>query len=608
MTRYRAFGLLILLLGILFPNAASAGNYKNFEVALYCRVYEVRQMKDPQWLESRWEYLNKIVPIDKVYLETHRDTIVAEAELIQQLKKWFAARGVKTAGGITLTVNEANRFETYCYSKPDHRKKVQEVVEHTARLFDEMIFDDFFFTNCKCDECIRLKGTRSWTDFKLAQMVDVAQNLVAKPARAVNPKVRLTLKYPNWYDHFQYLGYDMAQLPKIFDKIYAGTETRAYETDTQHLQPYQGFSIITHFNNIKPGGVLGGWVDTGGFSPERYKEQLILTLFARPPEITLFDIRQMVQAGPSGLTSRAAPVAGAAFREVDEFLGKLGKPVGLKAYKPPNSSGDDFLHPFIGMIGVPVEITPSFPAAESTILLTEAAKADPALVSKIKKQLADGKTVVITCNLLRDLQDKGLRDIVELTYTDKKVAISRFGGRGAPAASSKPVIFPRILYGTNDAWETIHGLTNSMGYPILLQAGYSKGSLYVLNVPDDLGDFYELPEAVLNQIRNVLGRDLPVRIEGPSKVSLLLYDNNSFIVESFRNEAAKIRVTVPESMARLVDLRTGETLSGQAMPSFGRGFMGAAPGAAPAPSRYAFQMELAPHSYRVFSAAGSGAQ
>jgi hypothetical protein len=65
---------------------------------------------------------------------------------------------------LPITVNERNRFETYCYTNPEHRKKLKEVVEYTARLFDEIILDDFFFTNCKCESCIQAKGEKSWTN------------------------------------------------------------------------------------------------------------------------------------------------------------------------------------------------------------------------------------------------------------------------------------------------------------------------------------------------------------------------------------------------------------------------------------------------------------
>ena len=58
---------------------AGGNNYKSFDVALYSRVYETQQMKDPAWLESHWAAVSKNVKVDKIYLETHRDTVIPRA-------------------------------------------------------------------------------------------------------------------------------------------------------------------------------------------------------------------------------------------------------------------------------------------------------------------------------------------------------------------------------------------------------------------------------------------------------------------------------------------------------------------------------------------------
>src|ERR1035437_9648791 len=108
---------------------ASGNNYKNFDVAVYSRVYETKQMKDPAWLESHWEAISRNMKVDKIYLETHRDTAVVDQATLDQATKFFQSKGVKVSGGITVTVSEANQFETYCYSNPEHRQKLKDVVE-----------------------------------------------------------------------------------------------------------------------------------------------------------------------------------------------------------------------------------------------------------------------------------------------------------------------------------------------------------------------------------------------------------------------------------------------------------------------------------------------
>jgi len=610
MTRALTTNIRLIGFAVLAASAAMAGgnNYKNFDVALYSRVYETQQMKDPVWLENHWAAVTKNMKVDKIYLETHRDLVVVDQATLDTAKKFFQSKGVKVAGGITVTVSEANQFQTYCYSNPELRQKLKDVVEFTAKNFDEFILDDFFFTDCKEDSDIAAKGNLSWTDFRLKQMDEAARNLIIGPARAVNPKVKVIIKYPNWYDHFQYLGFNLETEPKLFDKIYTGTETRD-PSGNQHLQQYHGYSIVRYFENLKPGGNAGGWVDQGGMNlPNRFEEQLWLTLFAKAPEITIFNIGAIYSptTNPDGTVvpdSRAAKLAGPVFEKVDSFIGKLGTPIGVKSYKPFHSSGEDHLPSYLGMVGIPMDIVPEFPAQDKTILLTEQAKFDPNIVAKIKKQLVDGKTVVITSGLLKALQGKGIEDIVELEYTGRTVATREFtggrGGRGAPKLD-EPILIPEIRYATNDSWEVVSAFTSSnrtSGTPILLSTKYSKGLFYVLTIPQAEGDLYNYPQNVLTSIRNVLAKDMFVRLDAPAMVSLFAYDNDKFIVESFADNAVQARIITDGRITKLHDMVTGEELTGQtAQGGFGGGRGGAAPaaGAGQAPAAAGGRVGQAP--------------
>ena len=68
---------------------------------------------------------------------------------------------------------------------------------------------------------------------------------------------------------------------------------------------------------------------------------------------------------------------------------------------------------------------------------------------------------------------------------------------------------------------------------------------------------------MLTAIRNVLCRDLYVRLEAPSQVSLFTYDNDTFIVESFREASDAVRLVCDRRIAKLRDLVTGRELVGQ---------------------------------------------
>ena len=616
-----AVGVLILMCSTF---STSAKGYQNFKVAIYVTARDVNQMSDANWLATRWDEISRQVKVDKIYLETHRNTMLVDGNTVLAAKKFFEDKGVEVAGGITYTIMESNRFQTFCYTKPESRKRVKEIAEYTAKLFDEIILDDFFFTNCKCESCIKAKGDKSWSEFRIDLMKGAARNLVVGPAKAVNPKVKMVIKYPNWYEHFQGCGFNLEAQPKIFDGIYTGTETRDPVYTDQHLQQYESYLIFRYFEKIKPGGNGGGWVDTGSIRyMDRYAEQLWLTLFAKAPEITLFNFNSMLRPIPQeyragwqgsfdfnemmqpikladGTTvapSSMARPAGYSLELVDKFLGKLGNPVGVKSYKPYHSLGEDFLHNYIGMCGIPMDLMPEFPAEANVIFLTESAKFDKKIVAKIKKQLVAGKTVVITSGLYKALQGKGIEDIVELRIGDEKARTKQFQRRWGPVYESKQeIVIPQIKYLTNDSWEEIFCLASGNGYPILHSADYANSRLYILTIPDNYGDLYNLPVEVLTQIRAVLAREMYVRLDGPSQLAMFVYDNDTFIVESFLPEGVDVKIVADKRISKLSDILTGEEISGEAVSTQPRRFGQAAM----APDKTVFKMTIKPHSYRVF--------
>ena len=537
-------------------------NYQNFKVSVYTRAYEVQKMADQHWLDSTWNIISSQVKVDKIYLETHRDQLVVDRPTMENAIKFFRKKGLEVAGGITYTISEANSFETYCYSDPTERAKAKEIAEYTASLFDEFILDDFFFHDCKCEYCIEAKGDRSWTEYRLDLMHDAAENVVLGPAHTVNPDCKVVIKYPNWYDHFPALGFDLDYGPKHFDGIYTGTETRDAASSDQHLQQYLGYNIWRYFDNLNPGHNGGGWVDTGGSRyMERYCEQLWLTLFAKAPEMTLFDYRQMLYDRKVGgfnmepMTFAAA--AGTTLKEVDSVIGQLGAPVGIRSYKPYQSTGDDFLQNYFGMIGLPVEMVPYFPEEDSFIILTEQAAADRDIVPAIERQLRSGKDVMITSGLLRALQDRGIRNIVDIEYTDRKAfATAIKAGWSGIFNLDRPIILQQLSYKTNDSWEMLSAMDGGQGWPVLHRGLYGKGNLYVLVIPDNFADLYRYPAQALNTIRAVASsRTMPVRLEGPAGVSIFCYDNGKCIVESFLDEPVDVTLVYTDGRREPVTLQ-----------------------------------------------------
>ncbi|MFA7089854.1 MAG: hypothetical protein WC128_07535, partial [Bacteroidales bacterium] len=295
---------------------------------------------------------------------------------------------------------------------------------------------------------------------------------------------------------------------------------------------------------------FGGWVDSGGshMGMYRYAEQLWLTLFAKAPEVTLFAYNQLLRQPQLGKTATET------FKNADRFLGELGNPLGIVSYKPFHSTGEDFLPNYLGMTGLPMDIRPCFPEDKQVVLLTEQAKFDPDIASKIKKQLLKGGDVIITTGLVKAIPEK-IASIAEIRCTDLKAIVNDFGWNGK---SDKNLLIPQVLYLTNDSWEIVSAgnpLAKGMtGYPVLLRCPFAEGNMYVLTIPDNFADLYEFPDQALNTIRFFMSRDLDVRIEGPSKIGLFVYDNGTFIVESFLDEPTEVTVVLSTPESSLTEL------------------------------------------------------
>jgi len=246
-----------------------------------------------------------------------------------------------------------------------------------------------------------------------------------------------------------------------------------------------------------------------------------------------------------------AAAVGAFYDEADLFIGQIGEPVGVACYKPYHSYGERLLHEFIGMCGVPLDPYPYYPADAKTVFLTADAAWDKEIVNKIKQSLLKGSRVFITSGLYEKLTGKGIEDILPLEITNRKITTDVFtnsvfgrGNRGYVKAAS-PITLPHAAYNENDIWPLSAALTPYSSHPLLLCGAYGRGSLYVLTVPDAFADLYNLPAETLALLRGEF--NLPVTLECCSRVSLFLYDNNTFILQSFldRPELARVRVNRP---------------------------------------------------------------
>jgi len=585
-------------------------------------------------------------------------TLVDETGL-EKLKKFYQDQGVEVCGGLAYSTTETNGYQGFDYADPENRAFAKKAAELAARHFDEILLDDYFFFDRKTDHDIKAKGKKSWTQYRLETMREVAEDLIVKPAKAVNPRCKVIIKMANWYDQYAGMGNDTEKVPFIADGMFSGTESRVWVGQEQHLQPYLSYDIMRFMDNLKPGVNKGGWVDQGGAFPiDRYSEQLLDTVFARCPEMCCFNYSGMLfTVWSNAITNRAwadqptslnlaevrktissdenptfADIAAYTLGQVDKVLIHVGKPVGIKTYTPYHATGEEFLHDYLGMIGLPMDIFPHFPTNADLVLLTEQAKFDPDIIQKIKAQLKAGKSVCVTSGFLRAMQTRGIEDICEVETTGVTVPVRRFTfangpgspfrgrlgfgrGRGEsagapdPFEASRDLFIPEIKYFnilTHDAWGDVLGVSpGGTTYPVLLSCDYSKGKFYVLTIPNDPSDLYAFPPAVLSIVRKTLCAAEPIRLDnGPAQVALFRYDNDTFIVQNYLPTAAEVTVSVAKKATAIHDLLSGREITPAAATDRGFGGFGGGFGRREPtewPPRTSFEFTVPPHSYLAFA-------
>ena len=525
-------------------------HYRNFLTVTYAPAGYLNDSSLEQ-IKADIEKVGKYIKLDKIYLETYRSEILVEREKMEAIKALFVEKGFAVSGGITTTVKKT-LMGSMCFTDPENRKRLGEISAYTAQLFDEVILDDFYFTNCRCEACIKAKGERDWAEFRLALMNDISENVIIKNAKAANLKVNMIIKFPNWYDSFQANGYNLEDEPKIFDMIYTGTETRDPHYTHQNLPRYLSYFLPRLLEHIKPGKNGGGWYDLFECSLEDYIQQAYLTLFAKCREQMLFCFPLLVNAPPY------AAAVGAFYDEADAFIGQIGEPAGVACYKPYHSHEERLLHEFLGMVGIPFDPYPYYQENAPVVFLTADAAWDDEIVAKIKQSLLNGSKVFITSGLYEKLAGKDIEDILPMEITGRKITTDTFTnsafGRGncGYVKASGPVTMPHVAYNENDLWVLSSALTPYSSHSLLLCGAYGKGSLYVLTIPDAFADLYKLPAETLTAIRREL--NLPVTLECGGRVGLFLYDNNTFILQSFLEHPENIRVRVNKGGASLVPL------------------------------------------------------
>jgi hypothetical protein len=362
--------------------------------------------------------------VTKVYVECFRDGYQAKREAILHAKDRLLAAGFEVSGCVTTT--RVGKPSTgwqliSCYTDPATQDQIQSIFEYAAGLFDETMIDDFWFTDCKCPQCDAARKARSatvgqrsypvsgegWDDYHCELMVKLSQDRVLGAAKRVNPKARLIIKYPQWYDNFHERGYEVLRQTADFDRTWVGTETRDYRDKRWGGTPqYEAYFIMRWLGRIGGAKCGGGWYDPYGTTEHTYLEQARQTVLAGARESLLFCYGSLLKdTGPKNVERLRQNIP--ELFDVAEQVGRR-QCLGVAAYKPANSrpEKEPRVFDFVGMMGIPLVPCHEFPADAPAAFFSVHAIKDAELPARLTKFIASGKPVLVTDGLKEKLAGK----------------------------------------------------------------------------------------------------------------------------------------------------------------------------------------------------------
>ena len=516
------FNRSISLLGIVFLLIAceppSPTNWElanqNKDVLRVSTIFTAQDVRDKLSTQSGLDSAIawcKAAGITRVFVETFRG-YTAERETLENAKKQFEEAGIEASGCVT-TVNFGKQTTGWeliaCYTSEETRKELVRIFEYTASIFDVIMIDDFLFTDCECEECLEACGEQNIYEYRCDLMNMISREYIQKPARAVNPDVKIINKFPQWYDRFHERGYEVLDQTESYDIIWVGTETRdndfVNDTEGNNTPQYSAYFIMRWLTDIGGEKNGGGWFDALGTTSNTYLEQARQTVLADAKEMMLFSYGGLIREENTYGNRKGTGVANVEALKIELpglfELAKLvnGKPIkGILATKPANSTPkiyydsagvkiskeeEAYVYNFLGMLGLPLVPTEQIDMNADAAFFPIHILKDPSYKEKMDKFLSDGKPVLISDGLANQIENLDQYD-----------------------------------------------------------------NLQVLNVKGNPRDILRLSRAEVNEMRNKMLKPLGLSFDAPTMVSLYLMGEDLIIIENFKDEAVSVTLETEFSM------------------------------------------------------------
>ena len=496
-------------------------------------------LADSAQFRKTMEYFAPVKP-DRVYLESNSLEKI-NIPLLKEVAARFKKMGIKVSGAM-VPVSPHGGPSTY--NNPKDLASLQYRMESLAKVFDSIILDDWLFTTATDTKSVEDRGNMSWADYRTKLILEQSKKYIIDPAKKINPKVKVIIKYPNWYEGHRQNGYDVYNETRLYDEMAVGIETRDPIRQDQHIPIYSGYIFQKWFSSVDPSKWIGSWLDNYGMKGEdnNYTAQVWQAVLAKSPEIILWCAGQLYpETGPS---SDVYPHFREMLPEFNKVAGLLkGHSRGVPIYLPYGSTGEYNIFGYLGEAGIPLTPVAKFPAGSDNAIFTLHSLRDPKLADEMIARLRNGHNVFMTWGLWKKLQNSEFKNTLSLVDYGGTVTSSEFrireGWNEHIVKADKPFTFSRIETTTWPYVRDVAVVRPDYDFGILLDAKYMNGNIYVLNMPDDSNDLLHLPPEVLYMIRKTFNKELGVTLQGPGNVAMYLFGQNQYVLYNMgRKEAA----------------------------------------------------------------------
>ncbi|MGA2018783.1 MAG: hypothetical protein ABSH26_17725 [Opitutaceae bacterium] len=541
-----AAGALVLAPCLLRAQPAAAARWDHIKTALFFTDGDVKALLEKP--QDRIATLAYFAPlrISKFYLD-NSSVDPASVATLREIAADLRSRGISVSGAVV----PANRGPL-CYNDPQDMALLEGRVKVLAQVFDEIIVDDWLFTNCTSPQSLAERGSQSWADYRSRLVSEQSKIHLIDAAKKVNPAAQVIIKYPNWYEGHRQNGYDVALQTPQFDGVSVGIETRQPATQDQHIPTYSGYVFQGWIGGDAGAKWRSAWLDNSEMTQVDFSEfagEVWQAVLARAPEIIFWCAGELHPPNPS---SDVYPALCEAMPDFDRLAGMLSGPArGIPFHLPLGAVGEYNIFGYLGAIGLPIAPRTAFPDDPKVAIFTRHSLRDPKLADELLARVRSGREVFLTWSLLQDLRGSELWRAFNFISDTGTVTSSTFRVREAfwfakPVEATRPFTFPRIELST---WPYVRevGLVREDGdFGILLSAPYLEGRIGVLNMPDNSYDLLRLPEPVLNSIRRVFFDELGVRLLGPGNVALYPFGDRQYVLYNMNGAPAKVALHFPE--------------------------------------------------------------